>query len=93
MKNHKKRNKKVIILSSTENVVRVPFGDHMRKQFFIYAQDVITARALPDVYTGLKPVQQRILESMNDLGLKHNAAYKKSAKTVGYALGKYAPHG
>ena len=76
-----------------QNVIQVPFGDHMRKQFLIYALDVITARALPDVYTGLKPVQQRILESMNDLGLRHNVQYKKSAKTVGFALGKYAPHG
>lgn len=75
------------------NVIQVPFGEHMRRQFMVYSLDVITSRALPDVYTGLKPVQTRILESMNDLGIHHDTAYKKCARTVGDALGRYHPHG
>ena len=76
-----------------DNVVVAPFGQFMRQQFGIYAEDVVKNRAVPDVYTGLKPVQARILQSMRDLGLQPNVAYKKSAKTVGACLGSYHPHG
>jgi len=54
---------------------------------------VIVARALPDVRDGLKPVHRRILFAMRELGLTHNASYKKSARIVGEVLGKYHPHG
>jgi len=54
---------------------------------------VITARALPDVRDGLKPVQRRILYAMYDMGLRPNRPYKKSARIVGEVLGKYHPHG
>jgi len=54
---------------------------------------VITARALPDVRDGLKPVQRRILYAMEDMGLQHDKPYKKSARIVGEVLGKYHPHG
>ena len=54
---------------------------------------VITARALPDVRDGLKPVQRRILYAMNEIGLKYDNPYKKSARIVGEVLGKYHPHG
>ena len=68
--------------------------DHeMRAAYLDYAMSVITARALPDVRDGLKPVQRRILYAMNELGLDHTAAYKKSARIVGEVLGKYHPHG
>ncbi|HME87493.1 MAG TPA: DNA gyrase subunit A, partial [Candidatus Nanoarchaeia archaeon] len=50
-------------------------------------------RALPDVRDGLKPVHRRILFSMNELGLKHTAKFRKSATVVGDVLGKYHPHG
>ncbi|MCX8047706.1 MAG: DNA gyrase subunit A, partial [Anoxybacillus gonensis] len=57
------------------------------------AMSVITARALPDVRDGLKPVQRRILYAMGEMGLRHNAAYKKCARIVGDVLGRYHPHG
>ena len=54
---------------------------------------VIVSRALPDVRDGLKPVQRRVLYTMYELGLLHNRPYKKCARIVGEALGKYHPHG
>src|SRR5690554_254444 len=58
-----------------------------------YAEYVILERALPRVEDGLKPVQRRILYTMNELGLSPDKPYKKSARIVGDALGKYHPHG
>lgn len=64
------------------------------KQYFIeYSEYVIGERALPDIRDGLKPVQRRILYSMNELNLKARSEYEKSARTVGHALGVYHPHG
>ena len=54
---------------------------------------MIVARALPDVRDGLKPVQRRILYSMNEMNLEPNKPYKKSARIVGDTMGKYHPHG
>ena len=54
---------------------------------------VILDRALPHIGDGLKPVQRRIVFAMSELGLKANAKYKKSARTVGDVIGKYHPHG
>ena len=65
----------------------------MRTAYMEYAMSVIVARALPDVRDGLKPVQRRILYAMQDLGMRPNTAYKKSARLVGEVLGKYHPHG
>lgn len=64
-----------------------------RKNFLDYSMSVITDRALPDIRDGLKPVHRRILWSQHELGNKHNAAYKKSARIVGDVIGKYHPHG
>lgn len=58
-----------------------------------YAMYVIMDRALPHISDGLKPVQRRIIYAMNELGLRHTAKPKKSARTVGDVLGKYHPHG
>ncbi|MDO4450827.1 MAG: DNA topoisomerase IV subunit A [Moraxella sp.] len=58
-----------------------------------YAMYVIMDRALPHISDGLKPVQRRIVYAMNELGLRHTAKPKKSARTVGDVLGKYHPHG
>ena len=74
-------------------VRRVDIVGQMRGAYLDYAMSVITARALPDVRDGLKPVQRRILFAMNDLGLHHDRPYKKSARIVGEVLGKYHPHG
>lgn len=76
-----------------EEIVKVYLEDEVKKSFLDYAMSVIVARALPDVRDGLKPAQRRILFSMNELGLAHNKAYKKSATVVGDVLGKYHPHG
>ena len=65
----------------------------MRTAYLDYAMSVIVARALPDVRDGLKPVQRRILYAMQDLGMRPNSPYKKSARLVGEVLGKYHPHG
>ncbi|MCI7535888.1 MAG: DNA gyrase subunit A [Spirochaetes bacterium] len=65
----------------------------MRSYYIDYAMSVIVGRALPDVRDGLKPVHRRVLYSMNEMGLKYNKAYKKSARVVGDVLGKYHPHG
>lgn len=67
--------------------------DEMVQSYMSYAMSVIVGRALPDVRDGLKPVHRRILFSMNELGLRHNAKFKKSATVVGDVLGKYHPHG
>ena len=65
----------------------------MRSAYLDYAMSVIVSRALPDARDGLKPVQRRILYAMQDLGLRPDRAYKKSARIVGDVLGKYHPHG
>ncbi len=71
----------------------VDINDEMRAAYLDYAMSVITARALPDVRDGLKPVQRRILYAMHDMGLRSDRPYKKSARIVGEVLGKYHPHG
>lgn len=70
-----------------------PIESEMEKSYLDYAMSVIVARALPDVRDGLKPVHRRILYAMNNLGLRANARYRKSATVVGEVLGKYHPHG
>ncbi|MGE5140223.1 MAG: DNA gyrase subunit A [Rudaea sp.] len=67
--------------------------DEMQGAYLDYAMSVITARALPDVRDGLKPVQRRILFAMHEMGLRHNLPHKKSARIVGEVLGKLHPHG
>ncbi len=71
----------------------VNIENEMRSSYLDYAMSVIVSRALPDVRDGLKPVQRRILYAMNDMGITHASAYKKSARIVGEVLGKYHPHG
>ncbi|MBM6776772.1 DNA gyrase subunit A [Collinsella tanakaei] len=69
------------------------FGHEMKQSFIEYSMSVITARALPDVRDGLKPVHRRILYAMNESGIYPNRPHKKSAWTVGEVIGKYHPHG
>lgn len=70
-----------------------PLGDFAENAYLNYAMYVIMDRALPHIADGLKPVQRRIVYAMSELGLKHSAKPKKSARTVGDVLGKYHPHG
>src|SRR5579859_6368816 len=71
----------------------VNIDDEMRGSYLDYAMSVIVARALPDARDGLKPVHRRILYAMQDMGIRANSSYKKSARIVGEVLGKYHPHG
>ena len=65
----------------------------MKDSYLAYAMSVITARALPDVRDGLKPVHRRILFAMHEMGLTSTSRFRKSAAVVGDVLGKYHPHG
>lgn len=67
--------------------------EEMQTSYLDYAMSVIVARALPDIRDGLKPVHRRILYSMHEMGLRHNAKVVKSAKIVGHIMGNYHPHG
>ena len=71
----------------------VQFGQALSERYLSYALSTIMARSLPDVRDGLKPVHRRILFGMNEMGLAHNRAYRKSAKIVGEIMGNYHPHG
>ena len=75
------------------NIINQPIVAEMRQSYIDYAMTVITARALPDVRDGLKPVHRRILYAMKELGLVPGAKFRKSALVVGDVLGKYHPHG
>ncbi|MBI5242044.1 MAG: DNA gyrase subunit A [Elusimicrobia bacterium] len=75
------------------SILTKDIGEEMKSSYIDYAMSVIVGRALPDVRDGLKPVHRRILFTMEEMGLKHNKPYKKSARVVGDVLGKYHPHG
>ncbi|MAK92771.1 MAG: DNA topoisomerase IV subunit A [Oleibacter sp.] len=76
-----------------DGVERQSLKQYTESAYLNYSMYVILDRALPHVGDGLKPVQRRIIYAMSELGLKHTAKYKKSARTVGDVLGKYHPHG
>ena len=76
-----------------DNLNEVSIEQEMSASFMDYAMSVIIARALPDVRDGLKPVQRRILTTLNDLGLAHNRPFRKCAKIAGDVSGNYHPHG
>jgi DNA gyrase subunit A len=75
------------------SVQQVDIDAQMRTAYLDYAMSVIVARALPDARDGLKPVHRRILYAMQDMGIRANSSFKKSARIVGEVLGKYHPHG
>ena len=76
-----------------ETIITTEYSSEMRKSFINYSMSVITARAVPDVRDGLKPVQRRVLFAMDELGLNADKPHRKSARIVGDAMGKYHPHG
>ena len=80
------------IKPGTRLIVR-DIKDEMENAFIDYSMSVITARALPDVRDGLKPVHRRILSTMYERGNDPSHPYRKSADTVGAVLGSYHPHG
>ena len=71
----------------------IPLRHAAQSRYLNYSLSVITSRALPDVRDGLKPVQRRILYTMNQQGLNATAKHRKCAKVVGDVMGNYHPHG
>ena len=75
------------------NVQKLSLEEIMGDRFGRYSKYIIQERALPDIRDGLKPVQRRILYSMNKDGNIFDKGYRKSAKSVGNIMGNYHPHG
>ena len=69
------------------------FDRALSERYLVYALSTITARSLPDLRDGLKPVHRRLLWAMRQLKLDPASSYKKSARVVGDVIGKYHPHG
>lgn len=86
----KKENKQI---EPTGQMFEIPLEDVLPSSMLPYAEYVILDRALPRVEDGLKPVQRRILFTMNEMGLLPDKPHKKSARIVGECMGKYHPHG
>lgn len=76
-----------------ERIVDVDISDEMENSFLEYAYSVIYSRALPDARDGLKPVQRRILYTMDDMGIRPDRPHVKSARVVGQVMGLLHPHG
>jgi len=90
---NKEKNNEESTQDAGDKVIAQPITAEMKDAYIDYAMSVITARALPDVRDGLKPVHRRILFAMNKMGLTSGAKFRKSAAIVGDVLGKYHPHG
>ena len=76
-----------------EHILDTDIKQEMESSFLEYAYSVIYSRALPDARDGLKPVQRRILYTMNDMGLRPDRGHVKSARVVGEVMGRLHPHG
>lgn len=74
-------------------IIDAPFDAALSERYLVYALSTITARSLPDLRDGLKPVHRRLLWAMRQLKLDPAQAFKKSARVVGDVIGKYHPHG
>src|SRR5690349_15661703 len=79
--------------SDIASVIETPFDAALSERYLVYALSTITARSLPDVRDGLKPVHRRILWGMRLLRLTPDSAFKKCARITGDVMGKYHPHG
>ncbi len=76
-----------------ELITDIDVTEEMETSFLEYAYSVIYARAIPDARDGLKPVQRRILYSMDEMGIRPDKAHVKCARVVGDVMGKLHPHG
>ncbi len=76
-----------------DKILNIDFGRALSERYLSYALSTITARSLPDVRDGLKPVHRRLVYAMRELRLGPATAPKKSARVVGDVIGKYHPHG
>ncbi|MGN6155679.1 MAG: DNA topoisomerase IV subunit A [Sphingomicrobium sp.] len=79
--------------TQSDSFIETPFDAALSERYLVYALSTITARSLPDVRDGLKPVHRRLLWAMRLLRLDPAGAFKKSARVVGDVIGKYHPHG
>ena len=78
---------------ANQKIINVEINKEVRTALLDYSMSVITARALPDVRDGLKPVHRRILYTMYENSLYPDKPHRKCADTVGSVLGRYHPHG
>ncbi len=76
-----------------EHIVDIDVTQEMETSFLEYAYSVIYSRALPDARDGLKPVQRRILFSMDEMGIRPDKGHVKCARVVGQVMGVLHPHG
>jgi DNA gyrase subunit A len=76
-----------------KHIIEAPVEQELQEGFLAYSLSVIHSRAIPDVRDGLKPVQRRILYGMYKQRLRSDAAFRKSARVVGFVMGAYHPHG
>jgi len=81
------------LIPFAREVIDVPVDNELGESFLAYSLSVITSRAIPDVRDGLKPVQRRILYSMQEMGLRPERPHRKCAHVVGDVMAKYHPHG
>ena len=76
-----------------EKILRTEYSEEMQKSYLDYSMSVITARAVPDIRDGLKPVQRRLLYDMDNLHVHHDKKEMKSARITGDCMGRFHPHG
>ena len=76
-----------------EKILKTEYSEEMQRSYLDYSMSVITARAVPDIRDGLKPVQRRLLYDMNDLHVNHDKKEMKSARIAGDCMGRFHPHG
>ncbi len=81
------------LLPYAREVIDVPVADELGESFLAYSLSVIQSRAIPDVRDGLKPVQRRIMHSMNEMRLMPDRPHRKCAHVVGDVMAKFHPHG
>ena len=82
-----------IVKDDPSRIIQSSLEEVMHNSMIPYAEHVIMERAIPRVEDGLKPVQRRILYTMQELGLSPDKPHRKCARIVGDCLGKYHPHG
>ncbi len=80
-------------MSDSTNNVLTDLGEFAEEAYLAYAMSTVTARAIPSLADGQKPVQRRILFAMREMGLLKSPKHVKSARVVGDVLGKWHPHG
>jgi len=81
------------LIPPSDAIRETPLAEALSERYLAYALSTITARSLPDVRDGLKPVHRRLLWAMHQLKLDPNTGFKKCARIVGDVMGKYHPHG